>query len=264
MALPAVMSKSDFAALIGRGPSAVSNYIKKGTLTAEALEGDGRGARIRTHEALRQLKINLDPGQQMGQARSVFSVGAGAAAPPPSEASPSAARTQPMDSMIDIPRGAGADANERRNIARAEREELALFRERAEAQAANGEWLRAEDARAEYTGLIAQQVRTTEIWLQVEAPTQVLAILMPDDLAPIAEAVGTDVATVRQMIAALGVDQRAIGLLLRDGYRAERKRRAQMARDEAAERPLYAGDDGDDDDAPADAHDNIAGAAAGV
>lgn len=233
--LPAEMSKSEFAALIGRGASAVSNYIAKGTLSGDALVGDGRRARIRTHEALRQLKINLDPGQQMGQARSVYAVAHDA---PPM-----------LDRPTDIPRDGSADANERRNLARAEREELALYRERVEARAANGTWLRAEDARAEYTGLIAQQVRTTETWLQVEAPTQVLAALLPDDLGAVAEQVNTDVATVRRIIAAVGMDQRRIGLILRDGYRAERQRRAQMARDEAAERPVYA--EPDDTEPPA-------------
>lgn len=60
------MSKGDFAAHIGISPGRVSQYIAEGKISGEALEGDGRRARIRTSVAISQLQRTLDPNQRFG------------------------------------------------------------------------------------------------------------------------------------------------------------------------------------------------------
>lgn len=60
------MSKSDFAAHIRVSPGRISQYITEGKLTGDALDGEGRKARIRTSIALQQLSRTLDPAQRFG------------------------------------------------------------------------------------------------------------------------------------------------------------------------------------------------------
>jgi hypothetical protein len=60
------LSKSDFAERIGVSAGRVSQYIAEGKLTSEALEGEGRMARIRPAIAIEQLKATLDPHQMLG------------------------------------------------------------------------------------------------------------------------------------------------------------------------------------------------------
>jgi len=60
------MSKGDFAAFIGITAGRVSQYIAQGKISADALDGEGRKARIRTAVAIEQLKRNLDPSQRFG------------------------------------------------------------------------------------------------------------------------------------------------------------------------------------------------------
>lgn len=54
-----VISKGAFAIRLGKMPSAVSNWIARGKLAGAALTADGR---ISVEEALRQLRLNVDPG----------------------------------------------------------------------------------------------------------------------------------------------------------------------------------------------------------
>ena len=60
------MSKGDFAAHIGISPGRVSQYIAEGKISGDALEGDGRRAKIRTSVAISQLQRTLDPNQRFG------------------------------------------------------------------------------------------------------------------------------------------------------------------------------------------------------
>lgn len=66
-AAPLLATKSQFAAMIGRDPAFVTRAIGTGKLTADALEGSGRSARIRIDAAKRQLGMALDLGQQLAQ-----------------------------------------------------------------------------------------------------------------------------------------------------------------------------------------------------
>ncbi len=60
------VSKGEFAAMIGVTPGRVSQYIADRKIFGDAIEGDGRRARIRAQVAASQLKLTLDPAQRLG------------------------------------------------------------------------------------------------------------------------------------------------------------------------------------------------------
>ncbi len=64
--MPETLSKGEFAQLIRVTPGRVSQYISEGKLSGEALDGEGRRAKIRVQPALAQLRMKLDIGQMMG------------------------------------------------------------------------------------------------------------------------------------------------------------------------------------------------------
>lgn len=68
------MTKQEFAAHKKRKPSAISNWIADGKISAAALVGEGVRARIWVEQAERDLEIGLDPGQQSAQALPAASV----------------------------------------------------------------------------------------------------------------------------------------------------------------------------------------------
>lgn len=63
---PQIVSKGEFAALLGVTPGRVSQYISGGKLDGDALVGEGRSARIRVDVAREQLRRRLDIGQRLG------------------------------------------------------------------------------------------------------------------------------------------------------------------------------------------------------
>ncbi|WP_420415113.1 hypothetical protein [Roseibium sp.] len=65
-AVPELMSKGDFAKLINVSAGRVSQYISEGKLSGDALEGEGRRAKICTGPALKQLQLKLDISQMLG------------------------------------------------------------------------------------------------------------------------------------------------------------------------------------------------------
>lgn len=64
--MPELLSKGDFAKLINVSAGRVSQYISEGKLSGDALDGEGRRAKIRVVPALAQLRMKLDVGQMMG------------------------------------------------------------------------------------------------------------------------------------------------------------------------------------------------------
>lgn len=62
----ATLSKGEFARLINVSPARVSQMIGEGKIGADALQGDGRAARIRVELARRQIAARTDPGQAVG------------------------------------------------------------------------------------------------------------------------------------------------------------------------------------------------------
>lgn len=60
-----IISKGEFARLIGVSPARVSQYIAAGTIDQAALVGQGRSARVRTQIAAHQVASRLHVGQRL-------------------------------------------------------------------------------------------------------------------------------------------------------------------------------------------------------
>jgi hypothetical protein len=60
------VSKGEFAALIGVSPGRVSQYLTEGKISAAALQGSGRSAKIIVERAKADLRITLDVSQRLG------------------------------------------------------------------------------------------------------------------------------------------------------------------------------------------------------
>jgi hypothetical protein len=67
-----MMTKGAFAKHVGRGPSAVSNWIAAGKITAAALVGDGHRAEIWAERAMLDLGRTLDQQRQWRQPRPIL------------------------------------------------------------------------------------------------------------------------------------------------------------------------------------------------
>jgi len=63
---PSTISKAEFARRRNVSPGRVSQWIAEGKIRGEALDGDGRNARIREAVAVAQLNERLDLGQRFG------------------------------------------------------------------------------------------------------------------------------------------------------------------------------------------------------
>jgi len=61
-----VMTKGAFAAHVGVSPGRISQYIAERKIHGDAIEGEGRNAKIRTAVAIEQLQRTLDPNQRFG------------------------------------------------------------------------------------------------------------------------------------------------------------------------------------------------------
>jgi hypothetical protein len=61
----AIVSKTEFAARTGVTPTRVSQWIREGKIGSDALEGEGRFARIKVEVALQQIGARRDPGQAL-------------------------------------------------------------------------------------------------------------------------------------------------------------------------------------------------------
>ncbi|NKK92383.1 hypothetical protein GFL95_14280 [Rhizobium leguminosarum bv. viciae] len=59
-------TKGEFAILIGVSPGRVSQYLKEGRISAAAVQGNGRNARIIIERAKADLRVSLDVGQRFG------------------------------------------------------------------------------------------------------------------------------------------------------------------------------------------------------
>lgn len=172
-----IVSKGEFAKMVGRQPSAVSNWIAAGKLSGAALIGDGNRARINVPVAMDQLRA-LDIGQQLAQPKPIL------AAP----SSPTGPAPPPNDDQARLLR------------ARAEREELALVVDRAKAEELSGRWMVARDACDEWSRQLAGFIQAVESWLVTAAAADVAAL---DSQSPrdIAKCLRGGFRTLRQRLA---------------------------------------------------------------
>lgn len=105
-----LMTKGEFAAFIGVSPGRISQYIAERQIFGDALEGEGRKARIRVAVAQEQLRKTIDPGQRFGANGKALRMGGEVpAVPKPAETlfdhptqprAPSAAAS-PIDKDVD-------------------------------------------------------------------------------------------------------------------------------------------------------------------
>jgi hypothetical protein len=60
------VSKGEFAALIGVSPGRISQYLSEGKISAAAMQGHGRSARIFVEKAKADLRLTRDVSQSLG------------------------------------------------------------------------------------------------------------------------------------------------------------------------------------------------------
>jgi hypothetical protein len=105
---PAVVSKSAFARLVNVSPTRVGQWLRERKLGGDALEGEGRFARIKVDVACQQLKLRLNTGQQLGNGLATMldvppppaaSVASAAAPPEPSDTVGEAIRLEKLREM---------------------------------------------------------------------------------------------------------------------------------------------------------------------
>lgn len=60
------VSKGEFAAMIGVSPGRISQYLSEGKISASALSGSGRNAKIIVDRAKQDLRLTLDVSQRLG------------------------------------------------------------------------------------------------------------------------------------------------------------------------------------------------------
>lgn len=157
-----IVTKSEFAKLKNRQPSAISNWIAEGKITKAALEGEGVRARIWVEQANDDLARSLDPSQQLAQEHPVL----------PDVAAPLAPQAGPADNVLPFGRSpaAGAatqrDDDLRRRLAadatRAEQEAIAATRKNAIEE---GRWGDVGALKREFAKQLAKQVSDTETFL---------------------------------------------------------------------------------------------------
>lgn len=117
-AAEAVVSKSEFARLIGVSAARVSQYIGEEKISGDALVGEGRNARIRVEMAKAQLRQHLDIGQRLGNGLDTRLDAALPLAPPatdPAPGAPPAASAPAVDPVEDKLKRAKLEAAERAN-----------------------------------------------------------------------------------------------------------------------------------------------------
>jgi hypothetical protein len=136
-----VKTKSEFAALLGINPAAVSNYIRRRKLTAPALTADGR---VNVKLALAQLRITLDG--RLSSAKRVRKPAAGNGHAPP-------------DDLAD-----------RERQQRIEERDIRLRRLLREERVSRGTYLLASAVEREHGRLIAELVSAIERWIIGDLP----------------------------------------------------------------------------------------------
>ncbi len=185
-----VVTKSAFAAMKGRDPSAVSRWIAEGKISAAALKGTGVRARIIVERAERDLAGALDFGQQLAQDRPVLPL----------------ADAPGIDANRGEPRDVSADDHltRRRVELDLERRELENAQARRRAAVDEGRWIAAADARQAW----GQELTT----VLAEVETFIGGVL------------------ARELAARHGLDWKALSVEIRDLWRGHRRDAAERAR----------------------------------
>ena len=148
----ATMSKGEFARLINVSPGRVSQYIASGQIGPDALDGEGRSARIIVDKATRQLNARLDVAQRVG----INGMGtrlAGEAAMPETAPAQNALPIEVLRTQSDIV----ADQIAREKL---EQAKMQTARARRDEALAAGRYMLADEARAETAKAVGMALGT--------------------------------------------------------------------------------------------------------
>ena len=108
-----IVSKGEFAVICNVSAGRVSQWIKAGQLSGDALVGEGRAARIRVPSAQAQLKRHLDPNQMTANGIRTR-IPTGPLIPPPTPPPQKARRPAAEPTDDSQPRAPGLDLTEER------------------------------------------------------------------------------------------------------------------------------------------------------
>lgn len=150
----ATMSKGEFARLINVSPGRVSQYIASGQIGPDALDGEGRSARIIVDKATRQLNARLDVAQRVG----INGIGTRLSSDAPSpEAAPSQ-NSLPIE-LLRTQSDIVADQIAREKL---EQAKMQTARARRDEALAAGRYMLADEARAETAKAVGMAFRVME------------------------------------------------------------------------------------------------------
>lgn len=161
------VSKGEFAQMVRRSPAAISNWIRDGKLSGDALVGEGNRARINVAVALGQLGLSLDLGQQLAQPEPIL------------------LPETPVATSPDLPAPL-SDAQKRLAEAKAAQAELDLSVSQAEAAQMEGRWVETTAAQEAWSRELSGIWRSVETWLVTGAASDIAAMDVRD-----ARSVGT-------------------------------------------------------------------------
>lgn len=178
-----LVTKGDFARRMNRGPSAVSNWISAGKISAAALVGKGNSAKIWLEQAQADLAASLDPSQQVIQPSPILSAGSSAAPSsdipllltagasqeplmntPPQQQSSIGSRTVVTEREADLARRAKADADHAEHVAEAARRKLLVD---------EGRYVLAEEAARVWGRELAKLMSETETFVSSTLARQI-------------------------------------------------------------------------------------------
>jgi len=194
-----VLSKAEFAKHVGRSRSCISGWIKDGKISADALIGDGREARIWVQRAKADLARSLDPSQQVAQAMPIAFDAREIPLPDDGPKSSAPTQTPPTSERErDLARRAKADADKAEHDAEAARRRLAVD---------EGRYVIAEDAAAAWGKEIAKILATIEGFITTGLP-RAIADETGADWRTISTISKTSWRALREQIAADAKDRR--------------------------------------------------------
>lgn len=204
-----VVSKGRYAALKNVTPGRVSQWISEGKIGPEALDGEGRSARIKVGIADAQLRRRLDISQRLGN-------GLSTRLSAPSEAMPAAQPQLDVAAPTAAPVAAGDPVEERIKQERLEQLQRSNRRAAEEEAARTGCYTDSDAAKAQMARIASQMLSVIE-----------------GSLGELATAISSK----------FSAPQRDVLHLLRAEFRSVRLRAAASARQTASDLPAFVDDD---------------------
>jgi DNA-binding transcriptional regulator YdaS (Cro superfamily) len=170
-AVDGTVSKGEFAELIGVSPGRVSQYIAERKIFGDAIEGEGRRARIRADVARSQLLKTLEPSQRLGANGALMRSG-------PSSELPFA----PPSPLQTPPKPASADDVMRDELAaeRLKQQRLKTAQAEREEALATGRYMLTDDARREMARAVGDAFKVMDQGLRAMANAVAAELGVPE------------------------------------------------------------------------------------